>query len=46
MPLTKKGLKIRESLEKHYGKKKGEAVLYAMENASKIKGIAKKKRKR
>ena len=46
MPLTKKGLKIRQALEKHYGKKKGEFVLYAMENAGKIKGIAKKKRKR
>jgi hypothetical protein len=46
MPLTKKGLKIRQALEKHYGKKKGESVLYAMENAGKVKGIAKKKRKR
>ena len=46
MPLPKKGLKIRESLKKHYGKKKGEAVLYAMKNAGKIKSIAKKKRKR
>ena len=46
MPLTKKGLKIRESLEKHDGKKEGESVWYAMENAGKIKGISKKKRKR
>lgn len=45
MPLTKKGLKIRAALKKHYGKKKGESVLYAMENAGKVKGIAKKKLK-
>ena len=44
MPLTKKGLKIREALEKHYGKKKGESVLYAMINSGKIKGAEKKKK--
>ena len=43
-PLTKKGLKIRAELEKQYGKKKGEQVLYAMENAGKLKGIKKKKK--
>jgi hypothetical protein len=45
MPLTKKGLKIREALEKQYGKKKGDSVFYAMENSGKIKGVAKKKKK-
>jgi len=44
MPLNKKGLKIRAALEKEYGKKKGEQVLYAMENSGKVKGITKKKK--
>jgi hypothetical protein len=46
MPLTKKGLKIRAALEKEYGKKKGEQVLYAMENAGKVEGISKGKKKK
>lgn len=45
MPLNKKGLKIREALEREYGKTKGKSVFYAMENAGKIKGVVKKKRK-
>ena len=45
MPLTKKGLKIREAMEKYYGKKKGEEVFYASENAGKIKGVKKKSKK-
>lgn len=45
MPMTKKGMKIREALEKEYGKKKGEDVFYAMENSGKIKGVTKKKKK-
>ena len=45
MPLTKKGLKIRESMEKHYGKEEGERVLYASINAGKIKGAEKAKKK-
>ena len=32
MPLNKKGKKIKKSMVKQYGKKKGEAVFYAMEN--------------
>lgn len=44
MPLTKKGLKIRESMEKYYGSKdKAEEVLYASINKGKIKGAEKKK---
>jgi len=46
MPLNKKGLKIREALEKQYGKKKGEQVLYAMENSGKITGIKKKTKRK
>lgn len=46
MPMTKKGMKIREALEKEYGKKKGEGVFYAMENSGKIKGVTKGKKKK
>lgn len=46
MPLTKKGLKIRESMEKFYGKDKGDAVFYASINKGKIKGAEKKKGKK
>lgn len=45
MPLTKKGLKIREAMEKHYGKEQGDAVFYASINKGKIKGAEKKKKK-
>lgn len=45
MPLTKKGLKIRESMEKYYGSDKGEEVFYASINKGKIKGAEKKKKK-
>ena len=42
MPLNKKGKKIKKSMVKQYGKKKGEAVFYAMENSGKLKGVKKK----
>lgn len=44
MPLTAKGKKIKKSMEKTYGKKKGEQVFYATENKGKIKGITKRKK--
>ena len=43
MPLNKKGKKIKTSMTKRYGKKKGEAIFYAMENSGKLKGVKKKK---
>jgi hypothetical protein len=46
MPLTKKGTKIKRSMQKTYGKKKGEAVFYASKNAGKIKGVEKKGKKK
>jgi len=46
MPLTKKGKKIKKSMEKQYGKKKGEAVFYATENKGKLKGVTKTKSKK
>ena len=42
MPLNKKGKKIKTSMTKRYGKKKGEAIFYAMENSGKLKGGKKK----
>ena len=42
MPLNKKGKKIKTSMTKRYGKKKGEAIFYAMENYGKLKGVKKK----
>lgn len=45
-PLTKKGEKLKEKLTKEYGKKKGESILYAMENKKKVTGITKKTAKK
>jgi hypothetical protein len=49
MPLTAKGRKIKRAMTKPkskggYGKKKGAQVFYAMENAGKLTGVAKKKK--
>lgn len=46
MPLTKKGQKIKREMEKEYGKEKGEQVFYASQNAGKIKGTHKGKKKK
>lgn len=46
MPLTKKGKKIKAAMEKTYGPKKAEQVLYASKNAGKISGIDKPKKKK
>lgn len=43
MPLTKKGKKIKKSMSKTYGAKKGEKVFYASINKGKIKGAEKRK---
>ena len=45
MPLTKKGAKIKRSIEREYGRKKGEDVFYASVNKGTIKGAHKGKRK-
>ena len=39
MPLTPKGEKIKEAMEKEYGKEKGERVFYASANKGTIKGV-------
>ena len=44
MPLSKKGMKIRTAMMKHYGAKKGKKVFYAAENKGSIKGIKMGKR--
>lgn len=44
-PLSKKGEKVKKAMESTYGKKKGESVFYASENAGKIKGVTKGKKK-
>lgn len=43
MPETKKGKKIKRSMRKTYGKKKGDEVFYASANAGTITGVHKKK---
>jgi hypothetical protein len=45
-PLTAKGAKVKKSMEKFYGKDKGEQVFYASENKGKIKGLAKRPKKK
>jgi hypothetical protein len=39
MPLTEKGEKIKGSMEKSYGKEKGEEVFYASKNKGTISGV-------
>lgn len=39
MPLTHKGTVIKRALEKEYGKKHGEEVLYAGKNSGRFTGI-------
>jgi hypothetical protein len=46
VPLTKKGKKIRRSMRKTYGKKKGDAVFYASINKGKVKGADRKRGKK
>ena len=42
MPLTNKGRKIMNNMQRTYGGKKGEQVFYATRNAGKIKGVEEK----
>lgn len=46
MPLTKKGRKIKKSMEKYYGKEKGEDVFYASQQKGTIKGTHRTTRSR
>lgn len=42
MPLTKKGVKIKQAMEKSYGVKRGKKIFYASQNKGTIKGTHKK----
>ena len=42
MPLTEKGKKIMNSMQRTYGGKKGEQVFYATANAGKIRDVEEK----
>ncbi len=42
MPLTTKGKKIKKSMQKTYGKKRGTNVFYASANKGTVKGVKKK----
>ena len=42
MPLTTKGTKIKSTMKKQYGEKKGEQVFYAAANKGTIKDVEKK----
>jgi hypothetical protein len=44
MPLTDKGRKIRNTMRRQYGAKKGDQVFYASINKGKIRGAEKRKR--
>jgi hypothetical protein len=39
MPLTRKGRKVKRSMEREYGTEKGDRVFYASENKGRIKGL-------
>lgn len=43
MPLTAKGKKVKKSMQKQYGKNRGERVFYATERKGAVKGLTKKK---
>jgi hypothetical protein len=45
MPLTKKGKKVRRSMQQQYGKERGDRVFYASERKGSIKGLAKRSKK-
>ena len=45
MPLNEKGRKIKKSMKKQYGQKRGETVFYASKNKGTIKGVEKKKKR-
>jgi len=42
MPLTTKGTKIKSTMKKQYGEKKGEQVFYAAANKGTVKDVEKK----
>lgn len=43
MPLTDKGRKIKRSMQREYGPKKGKRVFHASRKSGTIKGVEKRK---
>lgn len=46
MPLTRKGKKIKKSMEEQYGKEKGERVFHASQNKGTITGTHLKRKQK
>ena len=46
MPLSAKGRKIKKTMEKTYGKDKGERGFYAAERKGNIKGVTKREKRK
>jgi hypothetical protein len=46
MPLSRRGRKVKEAMEKEYGKDKGDRVFYASENKGVITGLRHRRKKR
>lgn len=44
MPLTPKGKKVKQAMQKQYGKDRGERVFYAAENKGTLRGVARKRK--
>ena len=44
VPLTTKGKKVKQAMQKQYGKDRGERVFYAAENKGTLKGVARKRK--
>ena len=44
MPLSKKGAKIKQAMQKQYGAEKGKQVFHASQNKGIIKGTHRKKK--
>lgn len=42
MPLTSKGRKIKASMKRQYGDKRGERIFHASKNSGKISGVERK----
>lgn len=43
MPLSRKGRKIKQAMQREYGAKKGARVFYASERSGRIKGAKRRK---
>lgn len=46
MPLTRKGKTIKKAMQDEYGEEEGKRVFYASENAGRIEGVHRKKKRK